>query len=177
MLKCNIIRLFETIIPIQAFRILVSSGNSGSRAWQLSIFCLLAAVAMEDVTRLVSSGDCLKIWDSTSMTVLEQFSPHSATHPVAQVCWSSSSILYHCHSKSFPQAFWASFTHSNPSRHWSCVFGAYIYEEIFPRTTMFTKAKCEISLTLEKSVEKLCKNVIIIVNYIKIIKLYEYNYI
>uniref|UniRef100_A0A8C1YQI5 NEDD1 gamma-tubulin ring complex targeting factor n=1 Tax=Cyprinus carpio TaxID=7962 RepID=A0A8C1YQI5_CYPCA len=45
---------------------------------------------MEDVTRLVSSGDCLKIWDSTSMTVLEQFSPHSATHPVAQVCWSSS---------------------------------------------------------------------------------------
>uniref|UniRef100_A0A673G1R3 Protein NEDD1-like n=1 Tax=Sinocyclocheilus rhinocerous TaxID=307959 RepID=A0A673G1R3_9TELE len=45
---------------------------------------------MEDVTRLVSSGDCLKIWDSTSMTVLEQFNPHSATHPVAQVCWSSS---------------------------------------------------------------------------------------
>lgn len=70
--------------------------NSGSRAWQLSIFCLLVAVAMEDVTRLVSSGDCLKIWDSTSMTVLEQFSPHCATHPVAQVCWSSSSILQHC---------------------------------------------------------------------------------
>uniref|UniRef100_A0A673J039 Anaphase-promoting complex subunit 4-like WD40 domain-containing protein n=1 Tax=Sinocyclocheilus rhinocerous TaxID=307959 RepID=A0A673J039_9TELE len=45
---------------------------------------------MEDVTRLVSSGDCLKIWDSTSMTVVEQFNPHSATHPVAQVCWSSS---------------------------------------------------------------------------------------
>lgn len=45
---------------------------------------------MEDVTRLVSSGDCLKIWDSTSMTVLEQFNPHCATHPVAQVCWSSS---------------------------------------------------------------------------------------
>ncbi|XP_051545797.1 protein NEDD1 [Myxocyprinus asiaticus] len=45
---------------------------------------------MEDVTRLVSSGDCLKIWDSTSMTVMEQFNPHSATHPVAQVCWSSS---------------------------------------------------------------------------------------
>lgn len=45
---------------------------------------------MEDVTRLVSSGDCLKIWDSASMTVMEQFNPHSATHPVAQVCWSSS---------------------------------------------------------------------------------------
>lgn len=45
---------------------------------------------MEDVTRLVSSGDCLKIWDSASMTVVEQFNPHSATYPVAQVCWSSS---------------------------------------------------------------------------------------
>ncbi|CAB1323027.1 unnamed protein product [Coregonus sp. 'balchen'] len=44
---------------------------------------------MEEVTRLVSSGDCVKIWDSASMTVLEQFNPHSATHPVAQVCWSS----------------------------------------------------------------------------------------
>ncbi|XP_030621717.1 protein NEDD1 [Chanos chanos] len=44
---------------------------------------------MEEVTRLVSSGDCLKIWDSSSMTVVEQFNPHSATHPVAQVCWSS----------------------------------------------------------------------------------------
>ncbi|KAL6480516.1 hypothetical protein MHYP_G00115490 [Metynnis hypsauchen] len=45
---------------------------------------------MEEVTRLVSSGDCLKIWDSASMTVVEQFNPHSATHPLAQVCWSSS---------------------------------------------------------------------------------------
>lgn len=47
---------------------------------------------MEEVTRLVSSGDCLKIWDSTSMSVVEQFNPHSASHPLAQVCWSSSSI-------------------------------------------------------------------------------------
>ncbi|TSK28085.1 Protein NEDD1 [Bagarius yarrelli] len=45
---------------------------------------------MEEVTRLVSSGDCLKIWDSTSMSVVEQFNPHSASHPLAQVCWSSS---------------------------------------------------------------------------------------
>ncbi|XP_071199811.1 protein NEDD1-like isoform X2 [Salvelinus alpinus] len=44
---------------------------------------------MEEVTHLVSSGDCVKIWDSASMTVLEQFNPHSNTHPVAQVCWSS----------------------------------------------------------------------------------------
>ncbi|KAI5105378.1 protein NEDD1 [Silurus meridionalis] len=45
---------------------------------------------MEEVTRLVSSGDCLKIWDSTSMSVVEQFNPHSASHPLAQACWSSS---------------------------------------------------------------------------------------
>ncbi|XP_066505335.1 protein NEDD1 isoform X2 [Hoplias malabaricus] len=45
---------------------------------------------MDEVIRLVSAGDCLKIWDSASMTVVEQFNPHSATHPLAQVCWSSS---------------------------------------------------------------------------------------
>ncbi|KAJ8002966.1 hypothetical protein DPEC_G00164440 [Dallia pectoralis] len=50
---------------------------------------LIIAVAMEEVMRLVSSGDCVKVWDSASLTVLEQFNPHSPTHPVAQVCWSS----------------------------------------------------------------------------------------
>lgn len=50
-------------------------------------------VAMEEVLRLVSSGDCIKIWDSNSMKVLDQFSPHSSTHPVSQVCWNSNSIL------------------------------------------------------------------------------------
>ncbi|KAM6972955.1 protein NEDD1 [Aplochiton taeniatus] len=44
---------------------------------------------MEEATRLVSSGDCVKIWDAASLTVLEQFNPHSASHPVAQVSWSS----------------------------------------------------------------------------------------
>ncbi|XP_031420902.1 protein NEDD1 isoform X3 [Clupea harengus] len=44
---------------------------------------------MEEVLRLVSSGDCIKIWDSNSMKVLDQFSPHSSTHPVSQVCWNS----------------------------------------------------------------------------------------
>lgn len=79
--------------------------SSVARLTAVHLF-LPAAVAMEDVTRLVSSGDCLKIWDSTSMTVVEQFNPHSATHPVAQVCWSSSSILYHCEITHF----WASLT-------------------------------------------------------------------
>ncbi|XP_073328742.1 protein NEDD1 isoform X2 [Pagrus major] len=44
---------------------------------------------MEEVTRLVSTGDCVKIWDSVSMAPLEQFNPHSVSHPVTQACWSS----------------------------------------------------------------------------------------
>ncbi|XP_020504534.1 protein NEDD1 isoform X1 [Labrus bergylta] len=44
---------------------------------------------MEEVTRLVSTGDCVKIWDAVCMAPLEQFNPHSASHPVAQACWSS----------------------------------------------------------------------------------------
>uniref|UniRef100_A0A3B5MBT2 NEDD1 gamma-tubulin ring complex targeting factor n=1 Tax=Xiphophorus couchianus TaxID=32473 RepID=A0A3B5MBT2_9TELE len=39
---------------------------------------------MEEVTRLVSTGDCVKIWDAVSMATLEQFNPHSGSHPVAQ---------------------------------------------------------------------------------------------
>lgn len=48
---------------------------------------------MEEVTRLVSTGDCVKIWDVVSMAPVEQFNPHSTSHPVAQACWSSNSIL------------------------------------------------------------------------------------
>uniref|UniRef100_A0A3Q2GHS3 NEDD1 gamma-tubulin ring complex targeting factor n=1 Tax=Cyprinodon variegatus TaxID=28743 RepID=A0A3Q2GHS3_CYPVA len=44
---------------------------------------------MEEVTRLVSTGDCVKVWDAVSMAPLEQFNPHSSSHPVAQACWSS----------------------------------------------------------------------------------------
>uniref|UniRef100_A0A3Q3SD68 NEDD1 gamma-tubulin ring complex targeting factor n=1 Tax=Mastacembelus armatus TaxID=205130 RepID=A0A3Q3SD68_9TELE len=44
---------------------------------------------MEEVTRLVSTGDCVKIWDVVSMVPLEQFTPHDISHPVAQACWSS----------------------------------------------------------------------------------------
>lgn len=48
---------------------------------------------MEEVTRLVSTGDTVKIWDAVSMAPLEQFNPHSISEPVAQACWSSNSIL------------------------------------------------------------------------------------
>lgn len=44
---------------------------------------------MDEVVQLVSSGDCVKIWDAVSMATLEQFNPHSSSHPVAQACWSS----------------------------------------------------------------------------------------
>lgn len=44
---------------------------------------------MEDATRLVSTGELVKVWDSSSMMPLEQFSPHCRTHSVAQACWSS----------------------------------------------------------------------------------------
>lgn len=84
--------------------LLCTCGNCNSTKSQVSpihltavvcfLFLSLLSAAMEEVTRLVSSGDCLKIWDSTSMSVVEQFNPHSASHPLAQVCWSSSSILH-----------------------------------------------------------------------------------
>ncbi|XP_044211548.1 protein NEDD1 isoform X3 [Thunnus albacares] len=44
---------------------------------------------MEEVTRLMSTGDSVKLWDAVSMAPLEQFNPHSISHPVAQACWSS----------------------------------------------------------------------------------------
>lgn len=55
---------------------------------------LSPGVVMEEMTRLVSTGDTVKIWDAVSMAPLEQFNPHSISHPVAQACWSSNSILF-----------------------------------------------------------------------------------
>ncbi|XP_066447562.1 protein NEDD1 isoform X2 [Eleutherodactylus coqui] len=44
---------------------------------------------MQDNIRFASAGDDIKIWDSSSMTVVEQFNPHSSTHPISSLCWSS----------------------------------------------------------------------------------------
>ncbi|XP_062276434.1 protein NEDD1 [Scomber scombrus] len=44
---------------------------------------------MEEMTRLMSTGDSVKLWDTVTMAPLEQFNPHSISHPVAQACWSS----------------------------------------------------------------------------------------
>ncbi|KAM9313210.1 protein NEDD1 [Gastrophryne carolinensis] len=47
----------------------------------------LSGVTMDSI-RLASAGDDIKIWDSSSMTVVEQFNPHSTSHPVSSLCWS-----------------------------------------------------------------------------------------
>lgn len=49
---------------------------------------------MQESIRFASSGDDIKIWDSLSFTVVEQFNPHTPSHPVSSLCWASNSILY-----------------------------------------------------------------------------------
>nr|XP_033806651.1 protein NEDD1 [Geotrypetes seraphini]XP_033806652.1 protein NEDD1 [Geotrypetes seraphini] len=44
---------------------------------------------MQESTRFASSGDDIKIWDPSSMTVVEQFNPHNSSHAVTSLCWSS----------------------------------------------------------------------------------------
>ncbi|XP_026554098.1 protein NEDD1 [Pseudonaja textilis] len=45
---------------------------------------------MQEGIRFASSGDDdVKIWDSSSITVVDQFSPHASSHPVNSVCWGS----------------------------------------------------------------------------------------
>ncbi|XP_073476365.1 protein NEDD1 [Aquarana catesbeiana] len=48
----------------------------------------LKGITMQDSIRLASAGDDIKIWDSSSMTLVEQFNPHSTSHPVSSLCWS-----------------------------------------------------------------------------------------
>lgn len=94
--------MYHTVSDLEAFHFvnqhkILWVGQQGLKMWIISESdCLLPSsgvVAMEDVTRLVSTGDTVKIWDAASMAPLEQFNPHSITHPVAQACWSSNSIL------------------------------------------------------------------------------------
>ncbi|KAE8615216.1 hypothetical protein XENTR_v10008444 [Xenopus tropicalis] len=49
----------------------------------------LQGTTMQDNIRLASAGDDLKIWDYSSMTMVEQFNPHNTSHPVSSLCWSS----------------------------------------------------------------------------------------
>ncbi|XP_067860703.1 protein NEDD1 [Heptranchias perlo] len=42
---------------------------------------------MQDSIKLASCGDDIKIWDSVSMTVVEQFNPHKKPYEVTSVSW------------------------------------------------------------------------------------------
>ncbi|XP_064275859.1 protein NEDD1 isoform X1 [Passer domesticus] len=44
---------------------------------------------MQESIRFASSGDDIKIWDSSSFSVVEQFNPHTPSHPVSALCWAS----------------------------------------------------------------------------------------
>ncbi|NXC57664.1 NEDD1 protein, partial [Aleadryas rufinucha] len=44
---------------------------------------------MQESIRFASSGDDIKIWDSSTLTVMEQFNPHTPSHPVSSLCWAS----------------------------------------------------------------------------------------
>ncbi|XP_041882105.1 protein NEDD1 [Corvus kubaryi] len=44
---------------------------------------------MQESIRFASSGDDIKIWDSSTLTVVEQFNPHMPSHPVSSLCWAS----------------------------------------------------------------------------------------
>ncbi|XP_035193435.1 protein NEDD1 [Oxyura jamaicensis] len=44
---------------------------------------------MQEGVRFASAGDDVKIWDSSSITVVEQFNPHTSPHLVSSLCWAS----------------------------------------------------------------------------------------
>ncbi|XP_009864227.1 PREDICTED: protein NEDD1 isoform X2 [Apaloderma vittatum] len=44
---------------------------------------------MQESIRFASAGDDVKIWDSSSLTVLEQFNPHPPPYPITSLCWAS----------------------------------------------------------------------------------------
>ncbi|KAM8780058.1 protein NEDD1 isoform 1-T2 [Rhynchonycteris naso] len=44
---------------------------------------------MQENLRFASSGDDIKIWDASSMTLMEKFNPHTSPHGISSMCWSS----------------------------------------------------------------------------------------
>ncbi|XP_069846688.1 protein NEDD1 [Dipodomys merriami] len=44
---------------------------------------------MQENLRFASSGDDIKIWDASSMTLVDNFNPHTAPHGISSMCWSS----------------------------------------------------------------------------------------
>ncbi|XP_029418943.1 protein NEDD1 isoform X2 [Nannospalax galili] len=44
---------------------------------------------MQENLRFASSGDDIKIWDASSMTLVDKFNPHTPPHGISSICWSS----------------------------------------------------------------------------------------
>nr|XP_051701758.1 protein NEDD1 isoform X2 [Oryctolagus cuniculus] len=44
---------------------------------------------MQENLRFASSGDDIKIWDASSMTLVDKFNPHTSPHGISSLCWSS----------------------------------------------------------------------------------------
>ncbi|XP_007522102.1 protein NEDD1 [Erinaceus europaeus] len=44
---------------------------------------------MQENLRFASSGDDIKIWDASSMVLVDKFNPHAAPHGISSVCWSN----------------------------------------------------------------------------------------
>lgn len=44
---------------------------------------------MQESIKLASCGDDIKIWDSVSMTIVEQFNPHKKPCEITSVCWTA----------------------------------------------------------------------------------------
>ena len=57
-------------------------------------FKQFVGAVMQENLRFASSGDDVKIWDASSMTLVDKFNPHTAPHAISSVCWSSNSILF-----------------------------------------------------------------------------------
>ncbi|XP_023591504.1 protein NEDD1 isoform X1 [Trichechus manatus latirostris] len=44
---------------------------------------------MQENLRFASSGDDIKIWDASSVTLVDKFNPHTSPNGVSSMCWSS----------------------------------------------------------------------------------------
>ncbi|XP_057342478.1 protein NEDD1 isoform X2 [Manis pentadactyla] len=44
---------------------------------------------MQEDLKFASSGDDIKIWDASSLTLVDKFNPHTSPHGISSICWSS----------------------------------------------------------------------------------------
>lgn len=44
---------------------------------------------MQENLRFASSGDDVKIWDASFLTLVDKFNPHTSPHGISSICWSS----------------------------------------------------------------------------------------